>query len=202
MTYAEYVRYCERVAEFLAREGLDSLSPVSDPDTGEWDGDHTTTCDCCGQYGSCYVSSGYNPTTKEVQGGYDVCEDCVYYLTYGNLDDDTMLQIEKDKKRPDRAKLCERERLKPEDDLPRYSSYGSYPIYYVTENNSVLCCDCANSERAKDIDSRDDKDWNVVDCDVNYEDAHLYCDECSERIESAYAEDEVEGAGERGREEG
>jgi hypothetical protein len=33
-----------------------------------------------------------------------------------------------------------------------------------------------------------DKQWQVVAYDVNWEDASLYCEHTSERIESAYAE--------------
>jgi len=37
---------------------------------------------------------GYNPTTQEIQTGYMVCDDCRYYIAYGQLDDTTMLSIE------------------------------------------------------------------------------------------------------------
>ena len=63
--------------------------------------------------------------------------------------------------------------------LPKYTSVGSYPLFYLTHHDDVLCRDCATA----DID-------NVVNVGVNYEDPSLDCDECNERIESAYAEPE------------
>lgn len=58
----------------------------------------------------------------------------------------------------------------------RYTSHGSYPYFYVTNDNKAHCYKCATkSDRPE----------------VNYESTDLYCDECDERIESAYAEDEA-----------
>jgi hypothetical protein len=80
--------------------------------------------------------------------------------------------------------------------LPRYDSTkelcayafpGGYPIFYLDKSNDVLCPDDAN--RAE-IDG--DYDGYPQDAGINYEDPHLFCDECGERIESAYAEDEDE----------
>ena len=65
---------------------------------------------------------------------------------------------------------------------------GGYPLYYLAKSNNVLCPPCAaeEEENAKDPDH-----WSegVAACGVNYEDPHLYCEECSARIESAYAEE-------------
>lgn len=66
--------------------------------------------------------------------------------------------------------------------LPSYTAPGSYPVLYVTRECSVLCPTCANT---------DDSDDPIESCDVNWENASLFCDGCSERIESAYAEDDV-----------
>ena len=68
-------------------------------------------------------------------------------------------------------------------DLPAWAWPGGYPLYYLSgEGNEILCPYCANSE---------------ADCitayGVNWEDPMLICEECNERIESAYAEDEVNG---------
>jgi len=65
--------------------------------------------------------------------------------------------------------------------LPSYSMVGSYPLFYLTKHNNVLCADCANKE------GKDSDDPPVAQA-ANYEDPDLYCDACSERIESAYAE--------------
>jgi hypothetical protein len=33
---------------------------------------------------------GHNPTTHEVQGEYEVCDDCLCYVEYGRLEDQTV----------------------------------------------------------------------------------------------------------------
>lgn len=68
---------------------------------------------------------------------------------------------------------------------------GGYPIYYLDGNSQVLCPKCAN-KADKDPDEWDD--WKAQAAGINYEDSALYCDNCSERIESAYAEDETDDA--------
>ena len=64
--------------------------------------------------------------------------------------------------------------------LPKFTSYGGYPLFYVDSGDVALCADCANAN--------DDYDNELVDYDANCEDTQLYCDHCGERIESAYAE--------------
>jgi hypothetical protein len=68
--------------------------------------------------------------------------------------------------------------------MRRYTFPGCYPIYYLTPKGETLCPDCAAEERTKGYQI------HPLFADVNWEDPALYCDECSERIESAYAEDE------------
>ena len=65
--------------------------------------------------------------------------------------------------------------------LPAYAWPGGYPMFYVNNHNDVLCPDCANKT--------DEFDEELVNYDANWEDPSLYCDHCSKRIESAYAED-------------
>ena len=69
-----------------------------------------------------------------------------------------------------------------------YSEIGCYPMFYVTKSNDVICPDCVN----KNISSfKDEEDINyIVARDANWEDPELYCDECSEKIPSAYADDD------------
>lgn len=55
---------------------------------------------------------------------------------------------------------------------------GGYPLYYLTEENDTLCASCATQEKEC-----------LVAAEANYEDRLLFCDECSERIPSAYSED-------------
>ena len=75
--------------------------------------------------------------------------------------------------------------------LPAYAWPGGYPLFYLTADNGVLCSDCANMAVAEDLafDSTDEQ-WYLIDYDINYEDKNLYCDHCSNYIESAYGDDE------------
>ena len=66
---------------------------------------------------------------------------------------------------------------------------GGYPVFHVTEKGHALCHECTATN--DDEDSGD----KVIDHGVNWEDPDLYCEMCSTRIESAYAEPE-EGDGE------
>ncbi len=68
---------------------------------------------------------------------------------------------------------------------------GGYPIFYLVADNGVLCPKCAN-EHGHDLSAEcpDDDQWRVVAADINWEDPQLTCEHCSERIPSAYADDE------------
>jgi hypothetical protein len=66
---------------------------------------------------------------------------------------------------------------------------GGYPLFYLDGQNSTLCPDCA---RKSDEDPDEVRGFKPVACDANWEDPGLFCDNCSTRIESAYAEDDVE----------
>lgn len=58
-----------------------------------------------------------------------------------------------------------------------FTSIGCYPLFYVTKS-VCLCPACALSREAE-----------VEAGDCNWEDPDLTCDDCGERIESAYAEE-------------
>lgn len=78
-------------------------------------------------------------------------------------------------------------------ELEPYAWPGGYPIYYICRDSGVLCPHCANEAETEGLTGdRDDPQWDIVAADINYEDPSLLCDHCGERIESAYAEDEVE----------
>ena len=70
------------------------------------------------------------------------------------------------------------------DSLPKYSSVGCYPYFYIDADNNVLCADCASKN--------DEFDQPLTDYAANWEDSELYCDHCSQRIESAYADDDLD----------
>jgi hypothetical protein len=71
--------------------------------------------------------------------------------------------------------------------LVKFTSLGCYPVFYLDTENSVLCADCANADEQNADDPK-----SPVACDANWEDPCLHCDNCSARIESAYAEDSAE----------
>lgn len=72
---------------------------------------------------------------------------------------------------------------------PAYAWPGGYPIYYVTVDGGVLCPKCANENLAEttnaDPDTLDEQ-WAIQGNDVNWEDEDLICDNCNQKIESAY----------------
>lgn len=78
--------------------------------------------------------------------------------------------------------------------LEPYAWPGGYPLHVITDDGAALCAKCCGSELASiDTSTRGDG-WRVIASDVNWEDADLYCDHCSERIPSAYAEPEENNA--------
>lgn len=87
-----------------------------------------------------------------------------------------------------------------DDQLSSFTDLGGYPLFYITQDNSVICPQCANNleQLRKEIEAAGEE-WVEIDneklvkAEINYEDPDLYCDNCSQRIESAYAEPEVEG---------
>lgn len=94
-TQADYAEYQKRVADFFTREGITNLSAIPDKDGDSHPYFSWRPCDCCGRPlgGDREDCNGYNPTTKQVQDGYAVCVDCLYYAEYGTLDDQTMLDL-------------------------------------------------------------------------------------------------------------
>ena len=89
--------------------------------------------------------------------------------------------------------------MKPERDengnLPAYAWPGGYPIYYLCADGGILCPNCANKESAvRDADEHPDypdhDQWRIVASGINWEDSSLTCDNCSQRIESAYSDPE------------
>ena len=78
-------------------------------------------------------------------------------------------------------------------DFPKFAWPGGYPLLYVTHDGCVLCADCAKADADAFYadDSFDDGADLEMSVGPNWEDPSLYCDECSERIESAYAEDDA-----------
>ena len=106
MDKQEYQEYEQTVRDFFEREGVENLSmecgPTADHECvicGETVGCDPffswVICECCQtrEGGNRYHATGYNPKTKEAYC-YEVCEDCIYYAEYGQLDEMTMMSIE------------------------------------------------------------------------------------------------------------
>jgi hypothetical protein len=66
--------------------------------------------------------------------------------------------------------------------LEKWAWPGGYPLYYLSDDGQTFCPDCANQK---------DAEPEISGVDINWEDPELYCDGCSQRIESAYAEEEA-----------
>jgi hypothetical protein len=102
----DYAEYEKSVADFIAREQLSFLSTGTedrlDPnihseaytgrDSGEpWFSWHP--CECCQSAlgGNREYLYARNAANEIVQ--FEICEDCVYYINYGRLDDSTMMRV-------------------------------------------------------------------------------------------------------------
>jgi len=71
---------------------------------------------------------------------------------------------------------------------------GGYPKFAVTTDGGLLCFDCAKGEARLIMASTKHtlmNGWEIEAFDINWENPSMYCDNCAERIESAYAEDET-----------
>ena len=92
----DYDKYKARVASFLEREGIDCLSIKQLPD-GEYSESYFSfsNCECCGRPlgGDRYLCSGYQPESNNIFD-YEICDDCLYYAEYGQLDDMTMMDYD------------------------------------------------------------------------------------------------------------
>ncbi len=93
MNKKEYAEYEEKFKSFMDENGLDNLSIKQGEDEPyfTW-----RKCDVCGaEAGSRYLCNGYISSKREIMDNIEACEDCVYYAEYGQLDDMTMLEIER-----------------------------------------------------------------------------------------------------------
>lgn len=74
--------------------------------------------------------------------------------------------------------------------LPCFAWPGGYGLVYYCEDNGIICPACVNCEDS--FKTEDDPQWNVVDVDVYWEGQDMYCDNCNDKIESAYGDPDVE----------
>jgi hypothetical protein len=69
--------------------------------------------------------------------------------------------------------------------LPKYSNepnFVGYPLWYVIDDYKCQCNECATISK---------EEGYSVSKQVNWDDANLWCDECSAKIEAAYIEEET-----------
>jgi hypothetical protein len=76
--------------------------------------------------------------------------------------------------------------------MGKYTSVGSYPLFYITAEGQPLSYKHVRDEALDEARKiRNGESGRIVGCDINYENDDLWCDETNTRIESAYAEDQV-----------
>lgn len=83
----------------------------------------------------------------------------------------------------------------PRDSKGKLSAYawpGGYPYFYIINGKDVYCHECAVAEDTYNqlVTDEDAPGNEVTAADINWEDDSLYCENCGDRIESAYAEPE------------
>ena len=75
-----------------------------------------------------------------------------------------------------------------------YAWPGGYPLFVVTHDGAALCPACVKKEWrnivSAALDDARSSGWLPAAHDINWEDGDLFCDNCSQRIPSAYAEPE------------
>lgn len=72
-----------------------------------------------------------------------------------------------------------------------YAWPGGYPQFFLCSDGGVLSFEAAKANRRLILESIRDQDnsgWQIVACDINWEDPELICDHTGKRIESAYGE--------------
>ena len=73
---------------------------------------------------------------------------------------------------------------------PAWAWPGGYPIFYICQDDNVLCVDCANGKNGSEASSEnDDPEWHLIGSDINWENESLYCVHCDGMIPSAYGDD-------------
>lgn len=104
-TREDYEEYVERVRQFMEKEGLLNLSPNYEDGEEYEPYSSWRECECCHRQlgGDRYKCNGAVLAPKdhplahvEISPDYSICTDCLYFATYGKLDDDTMHKIGKE----------------------------------------------------------------------------------------------------------
>lgn len=73
---------------------------------------------------------------------------------------------------------------------------GGYPLYFITADSEPLSFasvrECLREIMEAMTNDHGAPSWRIVGCEINQEDPNLYCSHSNERIESAYAEPEIQ----------
>jgi hypothetical protein len=77
-------------------------------------------------------------------------------------------------------------------ELPAYAWPGGYPILYLDKDNSILCPNCANDS---DKDGAELPDFKPSAYFIHWEGSSIFCDYCSDEVESAYGDPDEEERG-------
>ena len=74
----------------------------------------------------------------------------------------------------------------------KYAWPGGYPIYFVASDGEALSFDAVKENYREVLYAMkyfgDFSGWNVVACEINWEDEDLTCSHSGDKIESAYGE--------------
>jgi hypothetical protein len=70
-----------------------------------------------------------------------------------------------------------------------FTSYGCYPRFAVASHSGAICSACCREEISSIMVADNSDGLLLVGDAINYEDCSLYCDNCSEKIPSAYGEE-------------
>lgn len=99
MNKAQYQQYEADVAQFIEEEGIRFLRTGTDTKSEDEGGSPDPwfswrPCECCGCTlgGNREYLFAVDADGEQVQ--YEICEDCVYYVNYGRLDDQPMMRVE------------------------------------------------------------------------------------------------------------
>lgn len=76
----------QKIREFMKTEGLSTLNEIDSDSSKDqlW-----KNCDICSNVSTDYTGTiiyeceGFNLKTHTVQNGYQICDDCLYFINYG-----------------------------------------------------------------------------------------------------------------------
>lgn len=77
-----------------------------------------------------------------------------------------------------------------------YAWPGGYPLYFIAADGEALSFDAVNANLELVLEATGnpgtDKHWEIIACEINWDDEDLYCAHTNKKIECAYPKDESE----------